>query len=221
MINIKTLKTYCSEDITLIENFKEAINSSELYHCHHRLEVQDDGTKLSRQYLIDNNLYFNRPASELILLTKPEHTRLHASNRSKETLDKLSNSGKLRAPRKWTQEEKQKLSNTISGEGNPFYGKKHSGESLKKMSESHKGQIAWNKGIKTGPLSNEHRLKISNGCKGINKGDKNAHYGKHWYTNGIENICCYECPEGFYKGRIISDEQKQKISITLKNKNKK
>ena len=37
-----------------------------------------------------------------------------------------------------------------SGELHPMYGKKHSYESKKKMSESQKGRTAWNKGIHTG-----------------------------------------------------------------------
>jgi hypothetical protein len=34
-----------------------------------------------------------------------------------------------------------------SGENNPFFGKKHSKETIEKMRKAHKGQIAWNKGI--------------------------------------------------------------------------
>lgn len=29
----------------------------------------------------------------------------------------------------------------------------------------------------------------------------NAGYGKHWYTNGVENVRDYECPEGFHPGK--------------------
>lgn len=36
-----------------------------------------------------------------------------------------------------------------SGTAHPMYGKKHTEESIKKMSESHKGAVPWNKGIKT------------------------------------------------------------------------
>ena len=39
----------------------------------------------------------------------------------------------------FSEEIKKKISNATKGENNPFYGKNHSEESLKKMSESHKG----------------------------------------------------------------------------------
>ena len=74
MISFNTINKYCCEDISLIENYNEAINSDEKYVCHHRLGI-DLG--LSREELIEKDLYFNRPASELIFLTNNEHTSLH------------------------------------------------------------------------------------------------------------------------------------------------
>lgn len=44
--------------------------------------------------------------------------------------------------------ESRKGKNT--GEKHPMYGRKHSEASIRKMSESHKGRVAWNKGVKTG-----------------------------------------------------------------------
>ncbi len=41
--------------------------------------------------------------------------------------------------------------------GHPMLGRKHSEETKKKLSNSHKGQIAWNKGIKTGISSEKQR----------------------------------------------------------------
>ena len=38
------------------------------------------------------------------------------------------------------------MSEITSGEGNGMYGKKHSDDSRKKISESRKGSVAWNKG---------------------------------------------------------------------------
>lgn len=42
---------------------------------------------------------------------------------------------------------------------------------------------------------------------GLNKGDPRLGaqtIGKHWYNNGTDNILAYECPEGYVKGRLVS-----------------
>lgn len=57
------------------------------------------------------------------------------------------------------------------GEDNGMYGKHHTEEVRKQLSEN-------------------------------SKGSKNNQYGKHWYTNGTDNIMAYECPEGYHKGKI-------------------
>jgi hypothetical protein len=49
-----------------------------------------------------------------------------------------------------------------SGENNPFFGKTHSQKSITQMKTSHKGQIAWNKGI---PISEQQRKQISETLK--------------------------------------------------------
>ena len=66
MIDEKQVKKYCIEDISLIENYDQAVNDkSQTWHIHHRLEIQDDITISARQ-LIEMKLYYERPASELI-----------------------------------------------------------------------------------------------------------------------------------------------------------
>lgn len=77
MISKANAEKYCAEDISLIENYNEAVSSKELYHCHHRLEIQDDGQTYSVRQLKEKGLYYNRPASELIFLSQDEHFQLH------------------------------------------------------------------------------------------------------------------------------------------------
>ena len=73
MINEKSAKKFCCEDLSLIENYELAINdTTQTWHCHHILGEQYD-----RKYLIDNNLYENRPASEFRFVTLAEHNSLH------------------------------------------------------------------------------------------------------------------------------------------------
>ena len=75
MICEQTLKRFCCEDISLIENYEQAINDDiQMWDCHHRFET-DKG--MSSKQLKKMGLYYNRPANELIFLKKTEHRRLH------------------------------------------------------------------------------------------------------------------------------------------------
>ena len=73
----RTLRRYCSEDLSRIENYQEAVNDKEhKWHCHHRLEVQGQ-FRNSKELLERCGMYWNRPASELIFLRADEHRILH------------------------------------------------------------------------------------------------------------------------------------------------
>ena len=182
MIKLYNAKIYCKDDISLIENYDKAIaDDTQTWECHHRRE-----TIYSAKELIEIGEYYNRPACELIFLTKSEHTRLHhlGKHHSAETRHKISESN--------------------SGEKNPLFGKHHSAEARKKMSESKKGKHR----------SEETRKKISEANNGENHPLFGKHHsaetrnkmsearkGKHWYNNGMQNVFTYECPEGFVQGR--------------------
>ena len=91
MINEKYAKLYCSEDISLIENYHEAISDEEkMWEIHHRRECDENGrTLFTKKQLIDMGLYINRPASELVFVTRSMHWKLHR--------EKMRNSGKIGA----------------------------------------------------------------------------------------------------------------------------
>ncbi len=75
MINFNCVNNYCSEDLSLIENYEQAVNDkTQIWDCHHRLQIE---LRLSKAELIKQGLYWNRPPSELIFLTHVEHARLH------------------------------------------------------------------------------------------------------------------------------------------------
>lgn len=74
---------YCCEDISNIENYSLA-KADNFVNCdiHHRLETNNsDGEKrlvdLSHSELKALDMYYNRPASELIFLKHKEHMQLH------------------------------------------------------------------------------------------------------------------------------------------------
>lgn len=79
MINEHNAKRFCSEDIALIENYNEAIADEEkMWDVHHRRECDAEGrTLFTSKQLIDMGLYLNRPAAELIFVTRSMHWRLH------------------------------------------------------------------------------------------------------------------------------------------------
>ena len=142
MICNRTVKRFCKDDITKIENYEKAMADNKVWACHHRLETHfSDGTKrpvdaqLTKQELIAQNIYFDRPAEELIFLTRGDHVRLHCKGKpfSDEIRKKMSKSkmGKKRGP--MSEEHKRKLSESNRG-------KKRSEETRRKVSEATKRQ---------------------------------------------------------------------------------
>ena len=113
MINTNIAKSYCREDLSLIENYNEAANDlTQTWDCHHRLEIQNEKV-VSRSDLIKQGLYYHRPAEELIFLTHSEHIVLHKSGKYNHNYGKPTwNKGKTGI---YSEETKQKISNTLKG----------------------------------------------------------------------------------------------------------
>ena len=184
MIN-EGVKNFCNEDLSLIENYEKAIEDKEqTWDCHHR-----KGTIVSKKELIENNEYYNRPASELIFLPKKEHISLHKKGKhhTEEAKRKMSaakqgkpswNKGKKCKPH--SPETKLKMSIAHKGKTN-FLGKHHTEEAKRKMSESLRGKH----------LSEEHKRKVAESRK----------LGR-WFNNGIKNVFVKECHDSLGKGMI-------------------
>ena len=151
---------FCREDVSKIEGYEEAIKSEEQYDCHHRLELHTDGSlRFTADSLKKLDLYYNRPASELIFLTRVEHIRLHTKARW-ESGQLKKKFGSPRKGMKWShpmsEETKEKLSLVRKG-------RKLSEETKLKISEAHKGKPTYNKGK---PLTEEHKKHLSESLKG-------------------------------------------------------
>lgn len=129
-------KNFCSENINLIENYEKAINDpNEIWECHHRLEIE---LNKSQQDLIKSNLYYNRPASELIFLSKKEHRHLHAINRSEEVKLKTANSNRHKRGKYNISKETHEKMAKLCKERVPHLGYTHSEETRQKM------KLRWN-----------------------------------------------------------------------------
>lgn len=227
-MQLKYYKRYCS-DIENVENFERAkADNFKGWQLHHRLEtLTSDGKRrsvdITAAELKSLNMYFDRPAEELVFMTTKEHRQLHTEGKqgywkdktnpmygkhhSEETKKKLSEAAKGRpSPNKGkhlSEETRKKLSEVHkgkqAGEDNPMYGKHHSLSSIQKMSDAKKGK----------KLSEETKKKIGEANKGrpVSEETKNklseVHKGKHWYNNGQINKFCFECPDGFVPGMLI------------------
>lgn len=76
MISEYNAKRYCCEDISKIENYEQANADTEMWQCHHRLEVQGQFTN-SYALLKKCGMYYKVPASQLIFVTKSMHNKIH------------------------------------------------------------------------------------------------------------------------------------------------
>lgn len=137
MISIDKVKLYCREDISLIENYEEAINSSEKWECHHKL-----GLNKSKQELISMNLYYDRPASELMFIKQGEHRALHNS------ILKLGNIPWNKGKTDIYSVETRNKMGAKKGSVPWMKGKHHSEEAKRKLSEAHNGLTSPTKGKK-------------------------------------------------------------------------
>ena len=147
-------QNYC-KDYENIENYQKALaDNFKGWDCHHRLETHNSDGD-RRQ--VDITL------DELIALGMYWH-------RPASELIFMKHS------------EHASLHN--KGEKNTMYGKHHSEETKKKLSEANKGKHP----------SEETRKKLSEAKKGT-----------RWYNDGKVSIRAKECPEGFTPGRLFTN----------------
>ena len=75
---------YCCEDISKIENYELAKRDDfKGWVIHHRLELVETGAVVdsTKQDLKARGIYYNRPAEELVYLTRSEHQKLHRTGK--------------------------------------------------------------------------------------------------------------------------------------------
>ena len=124
---------YC-KDYENIENYDKAkADNFKGWCCHHR-----KGVYIARKKLKALGMYYNRPASELIFLTKSEHDILHKKGKSlsEEAKKKI---GAAHKGKPMSEETRKKMSEARKGY-------KPSAEAIKKTAEANRGKHWYNNG---------------------------------------------------------------------------
>ena len=112
-----------------------------------------------------------------------------------------------------SEDARRKMSNAhkglCAGEKHPMFGKHHSDETKQKISKSHKGKPAHNKGK---PMSEETKKKLSESKKGLLSGEKNPMFGKHHSDETKQKISkVHKGKPAHNKGKPMSEKQKKKL----------
>lgn len=182
MINERYAKEFCKEEISKIENYDKAINDpTQIWDCHHKIELHQDGSvRFTRASLKKLDLYYNRPASELIFLTHSEHSHIHNKGVNHPLYGKPAwNKGKTSTP-----ETRAKLSESHKG-------KTFSAETKAKMSASRKGK-------KLAPFSAEHKAKLSEAHKGVTHTEFGRKFKEHFGISRQDNVKLYKKENTWY-----------------------
>lgn len=227
---------YLNEYIDLVTKCLDRANLENVYYERHHIFPRGASKKLNRS--IDNS------KKNIVLFTYKEHIHAHwlLSKCATESYlyEALSSVTRMLGKENLSEEEyldfindidlqnkieetKRNFSYYMSNKmkGNSYTkGRKHTDEEKLKSSISNKkphnchprsefkkGMTPWNKGRKY-DLSAEEKKELY--VKKVKQ---------HWYTNGCENKLItegYPVPEGFYRGRHVSEEVKKKISETNK-----
>jgi len=142
---------------------------------------------------------------------------------TKEERSKIFGSGKKGKPTVHSEETKNKISEKNKGINNGMFGKEpwnkggkcYTDEQLKKFSDSHKGKIAWNRGI---PATEEQKRKQSEKMKGrkvsVETRKKLSESLKNSEKKKISDLNKIGKPSGT-KGKKLSNETKDKIRKKL------
>jgi group I intron endonuclease len=197
------LKKNCHDNIFLQRAYNLDGEDKFKYEIIHKCDTEEEAKEIELQYLTDlnirniiYNLNFNNSGGDL-LTNHPDKEKI----REKIIKTQLENMSKLSS-----EERKQKYGKF--GENNGMYGKTHTDEVRKQLSDTHKGNT-YCLGKKA---SDETRQKISENAK-LKIGEKNPFYGKHHSEETIKKI--KEKSKGRLPPNIIKILIDEKIYISI------
>lgn len=239
-MNKRYKNAYTLESVIHIEGFERMADSDEKFVIHHRLETHRWSKKQQKWILRDEpipakvlkalNLYYNRPASELIFLSSSEHSKLHNSFKkevSSETKKRISEAAKKQWEHRYatgwsfTEETRKKMSDAKKGKAPHNKGTSgqfhHSDDTKAKISAYQKthdnagrfgNRPSWNKGTHESGMKGKHHSEESK--RKSSESNKLAWAKRDrtpdiWINNGIINRrikITEQIPEGFARGRM-------------------
>ena len=170
-IHRSKLKQNCHDNIFLQRAYNLDGEDKINYNIIHICNKEDEAKEIELEYLSDlsirniiYNLNYNNSGGDL-LTNHPDKEKIREKivNSHKETLSKMT-----------LEERKEKYGKF--GENNGMYGKTHTEEVRKKISDINKGRVSHNKGKKA---SDETRQKLSEFRKNKYTGQENSFFGKH------------------------------------------
>jgi group I intron endonuclease len=170
-IHRSKLKQNCHDNIFLQRAYNLDGEDKFKYDIIHICDTEEEAKEIELQYLTDlsirdkiYNLNYNNSGGDL-LTNHPDKEKIREKiiNSQKETMSKM------------TPEERREKYGKI-GAKNGMYGKTHTEDVRKKLSEINKGRICPNKGKKA---SEETKQKLSNIRKNKYTGEDNHFFGKH------------------------------------------
>lgn len=199
-------------------NYQKIYNEL-IFRAQNESRSKGQGIYYENHHILPKGVGGNNKKENLVLLTAKEHYIAHllliqlytGKERAKLTFGLFQMCRKNQQHKRIVssrdfEKVKKLMSENCSGEYSSFYGKTHTEETKKLLSEKMKGDKnpsikygVWNKGLKTGELSEEHKNKIRNGVKGFQHTD-----------------IAKEKISKVHKGKLKSEEHKVKISNSLK-----
>lgn len=148
---------------------------------------------IPRCYFKRNGLAIDNSDRNVVLLTRDDHRKVHILASKCAQKPYIASMNRARA---WMSGERPDM----KGSNNPFYGKRIAPEHRERMVESLRRKGAWNKGL--------HGLEYTKHYKDGVKGPKGRRHawnkgcmGRRWFTNGLDEVIDFECPEGYRPGR--------------------
>ena len=172
---------YCCESLELVESYSAAkADDFQGWDIHHRGEILPCG-RFSTDDLKKFDLYWNRPASELIWLRHDEHIAMHSTGNSHAKGNKQPNKGKH-----LSEETRQKISSSVRKRFTDQAFKQKATEAATAPEVIAKRVASWKKTVSN--WTPEQKQAFSQKASEANKGRKQSTEEKEKRSNSVKKF---------------------------------